>query len=169
MVTNGRVKPSKQMMLGLTIKSLTSSGKVVTVLNRYGHCISYNAAEELETELTFTAHEKNKIIPNGISPFPGLCTHVAFDNFDRIVDTVNGKETLHDTVGIIYQFIPQNHVPENSSPDESQYGYNLEPNAILYGPLPNLISESQSQGCHCYRTMKSKELYIVESFREKMP
>ena len=97
------------------MKSLTSSRKVVTALNRYGHCILYNAAEELETELTFTAHEKNKMIANGISPFPGLCTHVAFDNFDRFVDTVNGKEILHDTVGIIYQFIPQNPVPKNYS------------------------------------------------------
>lgn len=28
---------------------------------------------------------------------------VAFDNYDRFVETITGKDTLHDTVGIIYQ------------------------------------------------------------------
>ena len=105
-VSCGRVRLSKQMMLSLAMKSLTSSRKVATVLNKYGHCISYNAVEELETEMTFTAYQENKIVPHGISLSPELCTHVAFDNFDRFVDTINGKETLHDTVGIIYQFLP---------------------------------------------------------------
>ena len=34
-----------------------------------------------------------------------LCTGIAFDNFDRIVETLSGKDTLHDTVGITYQRI----------------------------------------------------------------
>lgn len=34
-----------------------------------------------------------------------MCTGIAFDNFDRFVDTLTGKDTLHDTVGIIYQNI----------------------------------------------------------------
>ena len=29
-------------------------------------------------------------------------TGVAFDNFNRFVETTDGKQTLHDTVGIIY-------------------------------------------------------------------
>ena len=28
---------------------------------------------------------------------------MAFDNFDRFVETLSGKDTLHDTVGIVYQ------------------------------------------------------------------
>ncbi|GFT80399.1 uncharacterized protein TNCV_2184551 [Trichonephila clavipes] len=34
---------------------------------------------------------------------PSLSTCVAFDNFDRYVDTLTEKDTLHDTEGIIYQ------------------------------------------------------------------
>ena len=34
---------------------------------------------------------------------PNLATGVAFDNFDRYVETLSGKNTLHDTVGIVYQ------------------------------------------------------------------
>lgn len=36
-VTKGRVKPSKHLTLGLSMKSMTSSRKVLTILNRYGH------------------------------------------------------------------------------------------------------------------------------------
>lgn len=35
-----------------------------------------------------------------------LSSGVAWDNFDRIVETSSGKNTLHDTVGIIYQSNP---------------------------------------------------------------
>lgn len=61
-------------------------------------------AEELETEMTYTSIQDNKVIPKGITAANGHSTHVAFDNFDRFVDTTSGKDTMHDTVGIIYQF-----------------------------------------------------------------
>ena len=88
-------------MLGLAIKSLTSIKKVLTILNKYGHSIGYHIPEKLKTELTFSAHENPKTISAGIRPVPGLSTHVVFDNFDVFVVTVNGKDTKHDTVGII--------------------------------------------------------------------
>ena len=44
------------------------------------------------------------MIPSNIQCCNNLSTNVAFDNYDRYVDTLNGKGTLHDTVGIIYQF-----------------------------------------------------------------
>lgn len=34
-----------------------------------------------------------------------LCTGVSYDNFDQFVETKTGNDTLHDTVGIIYQNI----------------------------------------------------------------
>lgn len=104
MITKGKIKPSKHLTLGLAMKSLTSSRKVVTILNKFGHSISYHVAEELETAMTYTAHKANEIIPSGIVAVNGRSTHLAFDNYDRYVDTFNGKNTLHDTVGIIYQF-----------------------------------------------------------------
>ncbi|CAG4981118.1 unnamed protein product [Parnassius apollo] len=63
--------------------------------------------EELETEMTYTSIQDNKVIPKGITAANEHSTHVAFvafDNFDRFVDTTSGKDTMHDTVGIIYQF-----------------------------------------------------------------
>ncbi|CAH1112528.1 unnamed protein product [Psylliodes chrysocephalus] len=90
-VNNGTVKPSKHITLALTIKSLTNSRKSINILNRFGHCCNYYTLEEFETEVNIASVD---------------C--VAFDNFDRFVDTLNGKETLHDTVGIIYQNIDDN-------------------------------------------------------------
>lgn len=103
-VTKGRCKPAKNLNLGLAIKSLTNSRQVISMLNKYGHTIGYNLAEELETEMTYTSIEENTVIPAGIIAANGYSTHVAFDNFDRFVDTTSGKDTMHDTVGIIYQF-----------------------------------------------------------------
>ncbi|GFW31675.1 uncharacterized protein TNCV_4683471 [Trichonephila clavipes] len=82
-------------MLGMTLKSLTSSRKIIDIINRYGHCISYQGIEELETETT-----------------------VAYDNFDCFVETTNGKDTLHDTVGIIYQNIEANTIEESEIPQK---------------------------------------------------
>lgn len=36
-LTKGRVKPSKHLMLESALKSLPSSRKVLTILNKYGH------------------------------------------------------------------------------------------------------------------------------------
>lgn len=104
-VHNGKIKTSKHIMLGILLKSLTSSRKVIDIINRYGHCISYQGIEELETESTYTSIAKSSLCPENIKKTPDLCTGVAYDNFDRFVETRNGKDTLHDTVGIIYQNI----------------------------------------------------------------
>ncbi|GFU15708.1 uncharacterized protein TNCV_1269231 [Trichonephila clavipes] len=92
----------------MTLKSLTSSRKVIDIINHYGHCISYNAIEELETEATYSSVSRTGICPEAVNKNENLSTGMAFDNFDRFVDTKNGKDTLHDTVGIIYQNIDPN-------------------------------------------------------------
>jgi len=107
MLTNGRVKPSKQITLGITLKILTSSRKVIDILNRYNQCTTYNVIEELETELTYSSINQLGLCPPSVLLSPKLSTGVAFDNFDRFVETSNGKDTLHDTVGILYQNEPE--------------------------------------------------------------
>ena len=77
-------------------------------MNRYGQCISYTTAEEIETELTFNASEPSRLLPGGMHRRSDLHTGVAYDNFDLFVETLTGKNTLHDTVGIVTQDIPEN-------------------------------------------------------------
>ena len=87
----------------MAIKSLTGSRKVVGLLNRLGHCASYSTIEELETELTYEAAKEKRLTRNGMRLNPANNIGAAFDNFDRYVETVCGKDTLHDTVGIAYE------------------------------------------------------------------
>ena len=44
-------------------------------------------------------------MPNKKSCSAGL----AFDNYDRFTETLSGKDTLHDTVGIAYQTVSGTH------------------------------------------------------------
>ena len=101
--TLGRKKPQKHLQLVIAIKSLTGSRKVVEVLNRLGHCVSYSTTEELETELTYEANKTNDVTPFGMDRSPDSGVGVAWDNYDRHVETGGGEGTLHDTVGIAYQ------------------------------------------------------------------
>ncbi|CAH0562871.1 unnamed protein product [Brassicogethes aeneus] len=95
-----KIKTSKHITLGLTVKSLCNSKKVVNILSKYGHCCSYTTLEELETELTFSTVNSGYVCPEDILRRPDLNTGVAFDNLDRFVETMNGKDTLDDTVGL---------------------------------------------------------------------
>lgn len=102
--TSGDIKPSTQLNLGLVMKSKTNSRSVVEILNKLGFSTSYSITEEMETELAYTNSLRETILPHGLmAGNGGLNTAVAFDNYDRFVDTSSGKETLHDTVGIVIQ------------------------------------------------------------------
>ncbi|GFW21307.1 hypothetical protein TNCV_3775181 [Trichonephila clavipes] len=75
-----------------------------------------NTLEELETEATISSVNRSQICSPDIIQSPSLCTGVAFDNFDRYVVTLTGKNTLHDTVGIIYKRVSDDYdIEVNSS------------------------------------------------------
>ena len=101
--TSAIKKPSKHLQLGLAIKSLTRSQKVMEILHRMGHCVSYSTVKELETELTFKANKNSKETPFGMKTTSEFNTGIAWGNFACFVETKSGKDTLHDTVGIAYQ------------------------------------------------------------------
>ena len=87
----------------MAMKSITGSRRVIDILNKLGHSINYTTAEELETELTFGESNREQITSTGVDLNVNLATGVAFNNFERFVVTLSGKDTLHDTVGIAYQ------------------------------------------------------------------
>ena len=103
--SSGPKLPSKHLKLGVALKSLTGSRKVVELLNHYGHCTNYHAVEENETELTFSATETQMETPNGLSACSKVGIRCGFDNFDRFSESQSGKSTLHDTVGISHELI----------------------------------------------------------------
>ena len=103
-VRNGRVMPRKHILLSMLIKSLTGSREILTVLNKFGYGISYSKEEELETELASAIIEKDKCAPDGTAH--SLVMGNAWDNYDELTHTLSGSDTLHDTMGILYQNQP---------------------------------------------------------------
>ena len=81
--------------MGLGIKSITGSRKVIDILNCMGHSISYHSTEELETRLATEITERNQSTPDGRCMKPGLATALAWDNFDENVETTSGSGTVH--------------------------------------------------------------------------
>ena len=112
----GKLKTSKHITFGMTLKSVTSSRRVIEMCNTYGHCCSYHVIEGLETEISFHANSKSTLCPTDTILLPDQCTGVAYDNFDRYVETRTGKDNLHDTVGILYQNI-KSHDDDSDSTD----------------------------------------------------
>ena len=126
--SRGNIKTSKHLLLGLSLKSLTGSRKLLEIINHLGHCVSYHIVENIETELATSISEKHQSTPDGILQQSGLATGLAWDNYDELNETLSGSNTLHDTVGICYQNIP------NISPS-------LERNIQLLNPTTSTLSE----------------------------
>lgn len=85
---------------------------MIEILNRLGHCVSYSVVEALETEIAYGCAASTEMLPHGLVPGnSSLRTHVAFDNFDKFVETSSGNDTLHDTVSIVYQNTVQDRDP----------------------------------------------------------
>ena len=106
-VTRGTVKLWKHTSFGLGIASLTGSKMVTRILNRTGHCISYSEIKGLETEFAYSAASNESDAPDGIRLDPNVATACVWGNNDANVETLDGKETLHATVGNTYQNVVQ--------------------------------------------------------------
>ena len=52
-VTRGGIKPPKQILLSYSVKALTNNGELVSILNRYGHSISYCRTRIVLSALTY--------------------------------------------------------------------------------------------------------------------
>ena len=104
-VSRGSVRQRKQTALGLGIGTLTGSALVLRILNLLGHSLSYDEVKSLETEFAFSANENDCEAPDGIKFQPDLATGLAWDNYDVNMETLDGKDTLHATVGICYQSV----------------------------------------------------------------
>ena len=63
---DGEWKLGKHLMLGLAMKKLTSSRRVIEILNRLGYSVSYSTVEELETELTLQLNSESQATPFGM-------------------------------------------------------------------------------------------------------
>lgn len=103
-VSHARVKLPKHVGLGISVRHLTGSKQLITILNRMGHCCSYEEVELVDTslanEILAKSDETGVIIPSNIHP--GVFVQMAADNNDINEETIDGKNTTHATT-LVYQ------------------------------------------------------------------
>ena len=79
--TYAQVKLPKQISLAMVVHHLTGSKVLITLINRMGHCSSYDELQAVDTSLAIQvlakAEEYGTVVPSIISP--GLFVQIAAD------------------------------------------------------------------------------------------
>ena len=108
MSTHSRMKTPKHVGLAVTLHHLTGSKQLVALLNKMGHCTSYDDVEIINTslarEISARSEEHGVVVPSNISP--GVFIQCAADNNDLNEETLDGKQTTHATTIVVYQREP---------------------------------------------------------------
>ena len=106
--SNSRTKLPKHISLALRVHHLTSSRLLVTLLNKMGHCCSYDKMRVTDTsiavEVLAEVQEYRTVVPTNI--VPGLFLQLAADNTDINEETLGGKNTTHATSMVVFQRRP---------------------------------------------------------------
>ena len=104
-ISGGIQKPAKHILLPWVVKSLTGNVELVRFLNILGHSISYTQLEEFDTALCLQklscGSDSGIVMPSNIIPCIQTC--LAYDNIDRLEETLSGAGTSHRVNGIAVQ------------------------------------------------------------------
>ncbi|MES9950704.1 MAG: hypothetical protein ABW118_17235 [Candidatus Thiodiazotropha sp.] len=101
--THGEWVMPKHLLLSMTVRHLTGSAELITILNRFGHCQSYTRTLELETAMCSSITANDSVLPPNISLQNNSVIHFCWDNFDLNEETPSGSGTTHSTHGIVIQ------------------------------------------------------------------
>ena len=104
--SKGSKKMPKHVSMATAIRHMTGSKELITMFNRWGHTLSYDEVERLETSIAQSQLEKamedgTAVVPSNISG--GTFVQAAADNIDLNEETLNGKQTTHATSLVLYQ------------------------------------------------------------------
>ena len=102
----------------MSLRHITGSSKVVTFLNRLGHCVSHSTLLELETAMCDSVKENVSNLPTGAAK-QAVITNFCWDNFDILEETPSGLGTTHSTHGIIIQETLENSDNDNMIQDQT--------------------------------------------------
>ena len=99
-----KIKQPKQILLPYAIKTLRNNVELIQMLNRCGHGIAYSQLEEINTALCLQKMASTSEIPlpdNNIQP--RVSTTLAWDNIDRLEETLSSEGKSHRVNGILVQ------------------------------------------------------------------
>ena len=86
---------------------MTGCVKLISILNRLGCSISSTLVDQLEKDIATQILERAHHTPDGLLRFPGLCTGLAWDNYNEILEILSGLGALNNPVGICFQNIDE--------------------------------------------------------------
>ena len=114
-VTNGEWKLPKHIILCMTVRHLYRSKQLTTLLNRLGHCESHAFSAELETSIAKAVEQTSSLLTPQIVREPDVPSifHSEFDNFDQLVNTMSGTDSVHTAHGIMLQEVLSDHPDEH--------------------------------------------------------
>ncbi|XP_051810146.1 uncharacterized protein LOC110947043 isoform X2 [Acanthochromis polyacanthus] len=102
LASKGRKQTPKSLCLGLTVRHLTRSSNLLSLLSRLGHCASWNTVLSLDTSRAeLQLLENRDKIPKGFSK--KVPTILVWDDIDFGEETLFGGGTTHHTNGIMLQ------------------------------------------------------------------
>ena len=154
-VSGGKTKTPKSVLFPTVVKSLCNNVEEVKLINNYGHGISYNLIEEIETEhalMVINEQKENKVIlPNeAFQDNESCCVGLMVaDNIDNMEGTLTGSGTSHRVNSI---FVQRKAAQEDvSTTEEEEYVQptkrkclrSLPPNAVLR-EIPEYYSGKRS-------------------------
>ena len=86
-------------------KTRTVNTEIIKALNRFGHAISYSQMEQNTTALCLQklAQGLNERVVLSSPIKPNVFTNLAWENIDRLEETLSGKGTTHRVNGIAVQ------------------------------------------------------------------
>ena len=103
--SHGRVKKPKHVGFAVAVRHITGSKTIINILNRMGHCSSYEDLEAVDTSLAMEAVVRSNlfgvITPSNI--LPGVFIQAAADKNDINEETLDGKHATHATTLVLYQ------------------------------------------------------------------
>ena len=103
----GRKQTHKSLALGMTVRQLTGSRKLIDILHGLGHTVSSDTVCTHDSALATLQTSDSVIIPRNVNV--GVFSTIVWDNNDFNEETVTGKGTTHVVNGIIIQKgIPSN-------------------------------------------------------------
>lgn len=131
----GKIATPKSMALGITLKHMTGSSDLITIVSSLGHCMSYDTVCRAETAIAADKLQNPVIVPDGFTI--GKLIILVFDNIDFAEETLSGAGTTHQVNGIMFQKGGENKGPSISmihSTPISKRNRSINPPAQLLEP-----------------------------------
>ena len=113
-VTDGEWKLPKHILLCATVRHMYRSRQLASILNKLGHCESYDFGLELETALARAIDESSTLLtPQIVCGEGNEVFHMEWDNLNKITTNVHGSNVVNSAAGIMLQEIKPGFVIDN--------------------------------------------------------